>query len=84
MKGIDWELTVGGGLNQYDGAHFGEIIWARNAGNSEIYDRYYDNDGNKRDANLYGKFNYKISSHINTYVDVQIRNIQYNFRSWYC
>ncbi len=76
---IDWELTVGGGLNQYDGAHFGEVIWARDAGNSEIYDRYYDNDGNKKDANLYGKFNYKISSHINTYVDVQIRNIQYNF-----
>ena len=33
---IDWELTVGGGLNQYDGAHFGEVIWARDAGNSDV------------------------------------------------
>ena len=76
---INWKWTVGGGLNQYDGAHFGEVIWARNAGNSEIYERYYDNDGNKTDANLYTKFNYKITSKINTYVDVQIRQVRYDF-----
>lgn len=75
----NWELTVGGGINQYDGGHFGEVIWARDAGNSEIYDRYYDNDGNKRDANLYSKFNYQLTDKINAYGDVQVRSINYEF-----
>ena len=31
---------LGGGYNQYDGDHFGEVIWAEFAGNSDIRDRY--------------------------------------------
>src|SRR5690606_31880691 len=26
-----WKFTAGGGYNEYDGDHFGEVIWARNA-----------------------------------------------------
>ena len=36
----EWNLTVGGGYNEYDGDHFGEVIWARYAGNSDLGDRY--------------------------------------------
>lgn len=74
-----WDLTIGGGIHQYDGGHFGEVIWARDAGNSEIGQRYYDNDGNKLDANFYGKFNYEITDQINIYADAQIRAISYDF-----
>ena len=28
----------------YEGDHFGEIIWARYASDSEIRDRYYEGD----------------------------------------
>lgn len=74
-----WQLTFGGGYNQYDGGHFGEVIWARDAGDSEINQRYYDNDATKKDGNLYAKFNYQLNENINTYVDAQVRTINYEF-----
>ncbi|GAB5407718.1 MAG: TonB-dependent receptor [Balneolaceae bacterium] len=78
-ESYDWDFTFGGGIHQYDGDHFGEVIWARNAGDSEIGDRYYDNTGNKFDANIYGKFNYELTDKINAYADAQIRTINYDF-----
>lgn len=74
-----WNVTVGGGYNYYEGAHFGEVIWARYAGNSEIEDRYYDNDGIKKDYNLYGKLQYKLAENLNSYLDLQIRGVNYEF-----
>src|SRR5690606_16035393 len=38
-----WNLTVGGAWNVYDGAHFGEIIWAQYASNGAMGHRFYDN-----------------------------------------
>jgi iron complex outermembrane recepter protein len=70
---------IGGGWNQYDGGHFGEIIWARFAGNSNIRDKYYDNDALKRDFNIYGKANYQFIDQLNGYIDLQYRRINYSF-----
>ncbi|RNC83797.1 MAG: TonB-dependent receptor [Balneola sp.] len=75
----DWDLTVGGGIHQYDGAHFGEVIWARFAGDSETEDRYYDNDADKLDMNLYAKLNYLLGTNFNAYLDAQVRTINYDF-----
>lgn len=75
--GENFQLTIGGGANQYDGAHFGEIIWARFAGNSDIRGRYYDNDARKRDINTYAKAIFQISDKLSGYADVQVRNIDY-------
>lgn len=75
----NWDLTIGGGIHQYDGAHFGEVIWARFAGDSEVEDRYYDNDGDKLDMNIYAKFNYELTEALNVYADAQIRGINYDF-----
>lgn len=75
----DLDLTFGGGAHQYDGAHFGEVIWARYAGDSENDERYYDNDADKFDANLYVKGNYYFSDQLNAYVDLQGRIINYDF-----
>lgn len=75
----NWDVTVGGGIHQYDGAHFGEVIWARFAGDSETEERYYDNDGDKLDMNLYAKLNYELTDAINVYADAQIRSIDYDF-----
>ena len=55
-------LIIGGGYNVYKGDHFGEVIWARFAGNSSIRDRYYDDNSTKTDANTYVKANYKLDS----------------------
>jgi iron complex outermembrane recepter protein len=59
----EWNVTIGGGYNEYDGDHFGEVIWARFAGDSDLGDRYYDNNGFKTDFNVYGKLNYYLSPH---------------------
>ena len=74
-----WELTVGGGYNEYDGDHFGEVIWARFAGDSEIGERYYDNNGFKTDFNIYSKFNYYFSESFNVFADLQYRAVTYRF-----
>ncbi len=74
-----WNLTLGGGLNKYDGDHFGEVIWARFAGNSEFEDRYYDNNAIKIDANVYGKAQYFFNEELSSYLDLQVRSISYEF-----
>jgi iron complex outermembrane receptor protein len=73
-----YELSFGGGANQYLGGHFGEVIWARYASASEIGYRWYENEGNKIDYNVFGKLNYRLASHLNLYSDFQIRAIQYS------
>lgn len=72
-------FTLGGGFNIYEGHHFGEVIWARTAGDSEIGERYYENDAEKQDVNIYGKVNYALTTQLNAYVDLQYRRIDYGF-----
>ncbi len=70
--------TFGGAYNQYVGGHYGEIIWAEYASNSQIYDRYYDNEATKTDFNNYLKVNYQLNSFLNVYGDLQYRLVTYN------
>jgi len=72
-------FTLGGGYNTYFGRHFGRVMWAQYAGNSEIDHEYYYNSSNKNDANVYLKTNYKPVSNLNVYIDLQARNVDYRF-----
>jgi iron complex outermembrane receptor protein len=72
------KFTFGGAVNSYSGAHFGELIWAQFASNSQIYDRYYDNDALKQEASAYLKTNYQIQNWDLT-LDLQYRGINYRF-----
>jgi len=78
-KPENYTLTIGGGYNEYDGDHFGEVIWARFAGNSDLGDRYYDNNGFKTDFNVYSKLNYFFTPQFNAYADLQYRTVGYEF-----
>lgn len=69
--------NVGGGWTQYDGDHFGDVVWARFSGNSNVRHRYYDNTGKKTDFNLYAKGYYQLSDAFNAFVDVQYRRVDY-------
>lgn len=71
--------NIGGGWNQYQGKHFGEIIWARVVGNTNIRDRYYDDDATKKDFNLYAKAFYQLTRKLNGFADMQVRTINYSF-----
>src|SRR5690606_26327409 len=48
-KDNELNLTFGGSYSNYDGDHFGEIIWARFASDSETGDHYYESNGKKTD-----------------------------------
>jgi iron complex outermembrane receptor protein len=71
------DFIFGGSMNKYEGKHFGKIIWARFASNSEIDNHYYDDYGNKSDATFYAKANYKIASKWSLFADLQYRNVNY-------
>lgn len=73
------DLKVGGAWNRYEGLHFGEIIWAEFASNSEIRDRYYENDAEKSDFNIYGKILYQLNSQLSAFLDLQYRRVDYSF-----
>ncbi len=72
-----FNATFGGGGNNYIGGHYGTVIWARFAGDSEIGHKWYDNTGKKQDYNLYSKLNFALSGRINLYGDLQVRGINY-------
>lgn len=71
------ELVMGGGYNEYKGDHFGEIIWAEYASNSQIGDRYYDDTSTKTDFNIYTKANYTLTDQWSLFGDVQYRGVTY-------
>jgi len=72
------EFTFGGGYNEYNGNHFGKVIWAQNAGNSEINHEWYRGTGLKKDLNLFAKYNYELAENLNLFADFQYRKIDYN------
>ena len=74
-------LIIGGAYNKYEGTHFGKVIWARFASQSELGDRYYDDFATKTDANLFAKANFQLSKKISFYGDLQIRNVHYKANS---
>ena len=74
-------LIIGGAYNKYEGNHFGKVIWARFASQSELGDRYYDDYGSKKDGNIFAKANYQLSKKISLYGDLQLRNVRYKANS---
>lgn len=72
--------SIGGGFTKYDGDHYGQIIWARNAGNIENEHRYYYNTGKKTDFNLYGKLYYQFTAKLNGFADLQIRKVTHTIK----
>ncbi|MBT2162725.1 TonB-dependent receptor [Zobellia barbeyronii] len=70
-------VILGGGWNSYQGDHFGEVIWADYAADSQIRDRYYEDDSNKTDFNFYTKANYGLNDKWNLFADLQYRRVGY-------
>ena len=81
------QATIGGGANNYNGNHWGNIIWLRSAPqisqlltlNSQLSE-YYRSRGDKFDANIYAKANWQITKELNLYGDLQYRHIDYKIK----
>ena len=72
-------FTIGGGYNSYFGKHFGRVVWARNASNSELNHEYGLYTTNKNDGNVYAKLNYKPINKLNVFIDLQTRLVAYRY-----
>lgn len=73
------QVVFGGGYNIYEGDHYGEVIWARYAQNTNLGDRYYFNTAKKNDYNFYTKLTYTLYNNFNTFLDFQYRGVKYSF-----
>ena len=70
-------FNLGGGINNYEGDHFGEVIWAEFASNGFPRENYYESTAQKFDANVYLKTNYIVTNKLSVMADLQIRQINY-------
>lgn len=81
FKNSALQASLGGGVNNYNGQHFGNVLWLRNYPNPVEKDyEYYRNRGDKFDANIYIKANWEIFKGFNLYGDVQYRHIDYKIK----
>ncbi|MBX2890430.1 MAG: TonB-dependent receptor [Saprospiraceae bacterium] len=71
-------ITLGGAASRYEGAHFGEVIWADIATAPKDF-RYYDNNADKRDANVFLKIETELARGFSTFLDMQVRGVRYAF-----
>jgi iron complex outermembrane receptor protein len=71
------DFTFGGGWNEYDGDHFGKVIWAQYLGDVDTDNEWYRGTGDKKDFNVYGKYNYEMFDGFNVFADLQYRQIDY-------
>lgn len=70
--------SLGGGLNRYDGDHFGKVLWVKNyIGALDPNRDYYNNNAVKNDGNIYLKANYELGGGVSAYADLQYRHISY-------
>jgi len=72
------DASIGGGMNLYSGDHFGRIIWMKFPGTAEKDYQWYLNNGEKKEASLYGKINSSITPEISVFGDLQYRYIAYD------
>ena len=73
------QFTFGAGANRYLGDHFGEVVWSRFAGNTNIRHRYYANHASKNDFNAYTKLSYNLFGSLWGLLDLQVRHLTYSF-----
>jgi iron complex outermembrane receptor protein len=77
-KNNNLDMIFGMSFSHYDGDHFGEVVWAEFASQSDIRDRYYEGNGKKNDFSVFAKANFRLNDKIKLYGDLQVRNVNYS------
>lgn len=75
------QLAVGGAVTQYDGDHYGKIIWTA-AGGVAPGHRWYANNAHKSDINVYSKWTQQLSAKWQSFVDLQYRTVDYRISAF--
>ncbi len=74
-------LALGGGWTEYDGQHYGNIIWAQEGGIQPDYE-YYNNPAKKTDFNIYTKWQQQLGKWFTSFVDLQYRHVYYRINGF--
>ena len=75
-----FSANIGGAWNKYDGDHFGEIVWAKNASMADLRYRWYESNALKTDFNIYTKGYYQVLEDLNFFADLQFRTVNYDIK----
>jgi iron complex outermembrane recepter protein len=76
------QFIAGGGWTKYDGKHFGEIIWAEVQPAVPVNYKWYNLTAHKTDFNLFTKWAEQWSTHWQSFVDVQLRTVNYDINGF--
>ena len=72
------EIISGASVSTYKNDHFGELIWGSDlAPNTNINDRYYFSTSDKTDWSIFSKVNFRVSSNLKAFIDLQGRFVNY-------
>ena len=74
------EAVFGGGVNRYDGDHFGKLIWAEKNQNIPNNYEWYFNNSIKDDYNSFLKVQVDATKYLSFYGDMQYRYIYYKMK----
>jgi iron complex outermembrane receptor protein len=72
------EWNLGALFSSYVGDHFGELIFANYASDVQPGHRFYENQGDKKEGNIFAKVNHQFNDRISGYLDLQYRSISYS------
>ena len=73
-------LLMGGSYSYYTCPHWGDLEWVDGWEKSQIGGRWYDNDVDKQDANLFVKASWQPAKGLNLFADLQYRYVHY--KAW--
>ncbi len=73
----DGYIQLGATATEYDGDHFGRVIYAQGFSRLEVNRRYYENTGKKNDINAYIKYDQKHGK-LGIFADFQIRKVRHS------
>ncbi len=75
------DLSFGGSWSRYTCPHWGEIDWMQDT-EAELYrdKRWYDNDVEKTDANLFARLHWNVARSLRLFTDLQYRYVRY--KAW--
>ncbi len=71
------EWNLGALYSSYLGDHFGALIFANYASGVQAGHRFYENQGDKKEGNIFAKVNHRFNDRISGYLDLQYRGINY-------
>ncbi len=72
------DLLFGGSYSFYNSPHWGTLDWVEGLTPAEHAERWYDNNVEKQDANLFAKLNWQFTQNLNLFADLQYRYVDYH------